>query len=262
MKNQFYLINAFTKEAFKGNPAAIVFLREERAEQWMKLLAKELNQPITTFITKGDSDTYQLRWFTPAKEIDLCGHGTLGAAHILWSEGFSSPDEVITFDTKSGLLQTERLEQQISLRFPIKESAYVEAIAQLQRTINFPIKEAAWAEDRYILELESQDMVHNTIPNIEAVKELEGSGLIITSRGADTYDFVSRYFAPKIGIDEDYVTGSAHCALASYWRSRLNQEKFIAYQDSKRGGEITLTIQGDTVELSGDCITMIKGQLS
>ncbi|WP_191556792.1 PhzF family phenazine biosynthesis protein [Metabacillus idriensis] len=261
MNSQFYLINAFTKEEFKGNPAAIVFLREKRSEEWMKSLAKEFNQPITTFISKENRNNYELRWFTPTKEIDLCGHGTLGAAHILWSEGFSSSESTINFYTQSGLLQTELSEQQIILKFNIKESTLIEVNEKLKRVIDFHIKDAAWAEDRYILELENQDMVHNVMPNFEAIQELEGPGIIITSRGSGKYDFVSRYFAPKIGINEDYVTGSAHCALASYWSNLLNKKEFKAYQDSERGGEIKLKIKGEKVELMGDCITLLKGHL-
>lgn len=261
MNSQFYFINAFTKEEFKGNPAAIVLLREDKSEYWMKSLAKELNQPITAFISIKDGNNYQLRWFTPTQEINLCGHGTLGAAHILWSEGFSSSESTINFYTQSGLLRTELSEQQIILRFNIKESTQTEVTEKLKCVTDFPIKGAAWAEDRYILELENQDMVHNVMPNLEAIRGLEGPGIIITSRGSDKYDFVSRYFAPKIGINEDYVTGSAHCALASYWSNLLNKKEFIAYQDSERGGEIKLKIKGEQVELIGDCVTLLKGHL-
>ncbi|MDQ0884680.1 PhzF family phenazine biosynthesis protein [Peribacillus sp. V2I11] len=262
MNSEFYFINAFSKEEFKGNPAAIVFLREKRTEEWMKSFAKELNQPITTFITIKDANSYQLRWFTPTEEIDLCGHGTLGAAHILWSEGFISSESTINFYTQSGLLRTELLEKQIILRFNLKESTQIEVTEKLISAFDFPIKAAAWAEDRYILELENQDMVHNVTPNLEAIRELEGPGIIITSRGSDKYDFVSRYFAPKIGINEDYVTGSAHCALASYWSDLLNKKEFIAYQDSERGGEMKLKIKGEKVELIGDCVTLLKGVLN
>jgi PhzF family phenazine biosynthesis protein len=261
MNSQFYFINAFTKAEFKGNPAVIVFLRENRSEDWMKSLAKELNQPITTFISIKDEDNYQLRWFTPTQEIDLCGHGTLGAAHILWSEGFTSSESTINFYTQSGILRTELSDQQIILRFNIKESTQTEVTEKLKRVTDFPIKGAAWAEDRYILELENQDMVHNVTPNLEAIRELVGPGIIITCRGSDKYDFVSRYFAPKIGINEDYVTGSAHCALASYWSDRLNKKEFTAYQDSERGGEIKLKIKGEKVELIGGCVTLLKGRL-
>ncbi|MCK1993732.1 PhzF family phenazine biosynthesis protein [Peribacillus muralis] len=261
MNNRIYFINAFSKEKFKGNPAAIVFLSEKRSEEWLKSLAAELNQPITTFIRPKGGNNYQLRWFTPINEIDLCGHGTLGAAHVLWSEGFSSSESAIYFHTQAGLLRSDLSGQQIILKFNIKESTKTEVTEKLKRVIQLPIKDAAWAEDRYILELENQDMVHKAVPNLEAIKELDGPGIIITSIGSGKYDFVSRVFAPKIGINEDYVTGSAHCALASYWGYRLNKKEFMAYQDSKRGGEIKLKIMGEKVELIGDCITLLKGEL-
>ncbi|AOH54777.1 hypothetical protein ABE28_010480 [Peribacillus muralis] len=261
MNNQFYFINAFSKEKFKGNPAAIVFMNENRSEKWMISLAAELNQPITTFITPNGENNYELRWFTPVSEIDLCGHGTLGAAHILWSEGFSSSKSAINFHTQSGLLRSELSGQQIILNFNIKNSSETKVTETLKRVIQLPIKSAAWAEDRFILELENQDMVHEAEPNLKAINELDGPGLIITSSGSGRYDFVSRVFAPKIGIDEDYVTGSAHCALASFWGYRLNKKEFMAYQDSKRGGELKLKIVGDKVEVIGDCITLLKGEL-
>jgi PhzF family phenazine biosynthesis protein len=227
----------------------------------MKSLANELNQPITTFISIKEKNTFQLRWFTPTKEIAIIGHGTLGAAHVLWSEGFSSSESPINFDTKSGLLLAELSEQQIKLTFSIKESTPIQPTEQMKSIVDFPIKGAAWAKDRYILELENEDMVHKVTPKLGLIKELEGAGVIITSRGSDKYDFVSRYFAPKIGINEDYVTGSAHCALASYWSDFLNKKEFIAYQDSERRGEIKLKIKGEKVELMGDCVTLLKGYL-
>jgi PhzF family phenazine biosynthesis protein len=262
MKNQFYIINAFTKKEFKGNPAAIILLKESRSTQWMESFAKEVNQPITTFITKKDENSYHLRWFTPTQEIELCGHGTLGAAHILWSEGYSSLQSSITFDTPSGILRAERLENQISLSFPIKQSAPIEMTDTLKQVTNMPIKAAAWAEDRYILEVENEEMVHSVMPDLEAMKGLEGAGVVVTSRGSNKYDFVSRYFAPKIGVNEDYVTGSAHCALASYWSEQLHQTQFSAYQDSERGGEINVEVSGDTVKLAGDCLTLLKGEMN
>lgn len=261
MSSEFYLINAFTDKEFKGNPAAIIVLSEKKTDEWIESVAKELNQPITTFISKKEHDSYRLRWFTPKKEIELCGHGTLGAAHVLWSEGLSSIDSTIHFDTKSGILQAKRTEKQIGLRFKLKESSPIPITEKLKRSINFPIKSAAWAEDRYILELENENMIHHVKPNLEMISSLEGTGVIITSHGSDKYDFVSRYFAPKIGIHEDHVTGSAHCALASYWKKRLNKEDFLAYQDSKRGGELLLKISGEYVQIMGNCIILLKGQL-
>lgn len=257
---KYYLINAFTKEEFKGNPASVVLLTADKSEGWMKSFAKEIKQPITAFISLTNDNAYQLRWFTPTQEIDLCGHGTLGAAHVLWSEGIVR-ETAINFHTKSGILKTELSGHQIMMRLKIKESCPIDVSVKLQQVFNFPIKAAAWAEDRYIIEFENENMIHNVEPDYELIKELNGPGIIITSRGLGKYDFVSRYFAPKIGIKEDFVTGSAHCALASYWSKLLNKADFTAYQDSERGGEIKLRVVEDTVELIGECVTLLRGQI-
>jgi len=263
MNNRFYIINAFTREKYKGNPAAIILLDDVQPLEWMKSLTNELNQPITAFITKvNEKNSFNLKWFTTIKEIDLCGHGTLGAAHILWNEGFASTHLPIVFHTNSGPLKAERNEKEIVLTFQIKKSKPIQIKERLKSIVNFPILNAAWAEDRYILELENEEMVHNSIPNFETIKELEGTGVIITSKGKNKYDFISRYFAPKLGINEDHVTGSSHCALASYWSQKLNKNEFLAFQDSKRGGEIKMKIVGDSVQLFGNCITLIKGRLT
>ncbi|MRH43524.1 PhzF family phenazine biosynthesis isomerase [Aquibacillus halophilus] len=263
MDSNFYFINAFTKEKFKGNPAAIVMLTEKVSEKWMQSLASEFNQPITTFMSKIDDNSFGLRWFTPTTEINLCGHGTLGAAHILWSEGMVSSQLPINFHTKAGELQANLIQQQIQLTFTIIESQNIQQTEELETIVGLPIKASAWAKDRYIIELENADMVHRVNPNLERMKNLDGAGMVITSRGFDKYDFVSRYFAPKIGVNEDHVTGSAHCALASYWGRICKKDVFFAYQDSARGGELKLKIiDGEKVELIGDCISLMNGKLN
>ncbi|MDQ0273465.1 PhzF family phenazine biosynthesis protein [Cytobacillus purgationiresistens] len=261
MAHQIFLINAFTREKFKGNPAAVILMSNKRSDDWMQSLANEINQPITAFVTQTEQNRYNLRWFTPIEEIDLCGHGTLGAAHILWSEGLTATTSPIIFETQSGTLQTERSAEQIILRFPIKQTKNIEVTDYLEAVVDSPIVNAAWAEDRYILELEDAKTIHNVTPCLEAIRKLDGPGVILTSRGSNQYDFVSRYFAPKIGINEDFVTGSAHCALASYWGKVLAKKQFTAFQDSARGGEIHLKIAGENVELIGDCLTLISGQM-
>jgi PhzF family phenazine biosynthesis protein len=261
VNNQVYFINAFTKEKFKGNPAVIVYMHEEGKVEWMQSFAKELNQPITTFISLWRDNIFQLRWFTKTKEIDLCGHGTLGAAHVLWSEGIVASKDIIEFETLSGRLLAERLGEQIKMTFSKIESVQIEKPDQIDNIVGMPIKATALAKDRYIIELENEVMVHEAAPNIDLIKDLAGTGLIITSRGSRKYDFVSRYFAPKIGINEDFVTGSAHCALASYWEKLLYKKEFMAYQDSARGGEIQLIVKKDKVEVIGDCITLLRGYI-
>jgi PhzF family phenazine biosynthesis protein len=229
-----------------------------RVIQQLSCCAKEFNQPITTFVIQEQAE-YRLRWFTPAQEIDLCGHGTLGAAHIICEE--ISNESLITFYTKSGILTAEQIEEKFKLTFKVKKTNEIPVTEQLQGVINHSIKKLAWGEDRYIIELEDEHAVHTAIPNLEGLKKLDGSGLIITANSTKEYDFVSRYFAPKIGVNEDFVTGSAHCALASYWGKELNKDEFFAYQDSARGGEIKLNLKEDDVELIGEAITIVKGNL-
>lgn len=261
IKDQFYLINAFTNTSFKGNPAAIIYLNKPKSEEWMQHFATEMNQPISTFIVFKSENHYELRWFTPKQEINLCGHGTLGAAHILWSQGYSK-NESLHFHTKSGMISAEKINDSIKLQLKIKQTSEREISEELKNLVNTPIKAVAWAEDRYILELENEEMIHQVKPNLEAIKNIEGTGIIITSRGTDDYDFVSRVFVPKLGIDEDYVTGSAHCALAFYWRNILNKQEFKAYQASERGGIIDLKVHNEDVELIANCITILDGTVT
>ncbi|QOR68210.1 PhzF family phenazine biosynthesis protein [Cytobacillus suaedae] len=253
-----YFINAFTVEEFKGNPAAIILVDKEVEEGWMRQMAKQLNQPITTFVMKQE-EVFQLRWFTPKSEVGLCGHGTLGAAHIIWSEGLWDIARPIGFETLSGRLVAERLNKSIKLTFPLIESSDIEIIAEMESILGEPILSMAWAKDRYIVELESEEKVRKVIPNLNLLKELDAAGVVVTTSNSTNYDFVSRYFAPKIGVDEDSVTGSAHCALASYWKKRLLKSEFKAYQASERGGELVVRVVENTVELSGTCRTVFKG---
>ena len=255
-----YFINAFTKEDFKGNPAAIILVDGEVQEDWMSQMARQLNQPITTFLMQYE-EVFRLRWFTPKSEVSLCGHGTLGAAHILWSEGLWDVSNAIKFETPSGKLEAKRQNNLIKLTFPLIESRDIETVAEMESILGEPILSMALAKDRYIVELESEEQVRQIVPNLHMLKELDATGVIVTTRNSSNYDFVSRNFAPKIGLNEDFVTGSAHCALASYWKKRLHKSEFKAYQASERGGEILVKVNEDTVELRGECKTVIKGFL-
>lgn len=255
-----YLINAFTQEEFKGNPAAIIILDDDKDEKWMASLAKQLNQPITTFALKKE-DHFKLRWFTPTNEINLCGHGTLGASHILWSEGYCDPKNPITYETLSGRLLADRCNGKIKLTFPIIPATSIPILEGMNEVLNVPIKAMAWANNRYIVEVENASVVYEIVPNFERMKELDGAGVIVTTCMSEKYDIVSRYFAPKIGINEDSVTGSAHCALASYWKKHLKKNKWNAYQASERGGKLLLNVGADTVDIIGDCRTIAKGTI-
>ncbi|MBN8210591.1 PhzF family phenazine biosynthesis protein [Bacillus sp. NTK071] len=253
------MINAFTKELFKGNPAMIVLVDEELSEEVMHRYAKEFNQPITTFVRVGE-EVVHLRWFTPTQEIDLCGHGTLAAAHVLWSEGHIPSGQSITFSTKGGKLRAEQVKNKILLGFNQIRAEMVNITKELREVVNVDVKAAAWAKDRYILEFEQEEDVIQAIPDLSKMDHLPGAGVVITSKGT-TSDIVSRYFAPKIGVKEDSVTGSAHCALASYWNQLTGDTKWSAYQASERGGFIEMELDGADVTLGGECIVLMKGHL-
>lgn len=248
-------------EEFKGNPAAIILVDKEVEEGWMRQMAKQLNQPITTFVMQQE-EVFRLRWFTPKNEVDLCGHGTLGAAHILWSEGLWDVTRPIEFETLFGKLEAQMQNNFIKLTFPLIEPTDIEIIGEMESILGEPILSMAWARERYIVELESEEKVRKVVPNLNLLTELNVAGVIVTTSNSSNYDFVSRNFAPKIGVDEDSVTGSAHCVLASYWKKRLHKSEFKAYQASERGGEVLVKIVENTVELSGTCRTIIKGFLN
>lgn len=258
MNHSFYLVNAFTKAPFKGNPAAVVILNEAQSESWMRVVAKEFNQPITTFLTQTGENTYNMRWFTPMEEVELCGHGTLGAAHVLCTEGLVSPGKDIIFHTASGVLTAGQSLDGYTLTFNVKKAVPVDLAPELRQAVDRSVRKAAWAGDRYILELESAEDVRKAIPDFKAILAVSGR-IVITSRDNGAYDFISRMFAPKIGVNEDQVTGSAHCALVSYWAGPLNKQEFSAYQASERGGELKLKVKGEKVEITGDCVTLVRG---
>lgn len=261
MGDNLYFINAFTTEKFKGNPAAIVLLEERMPETWMQAWAAELQQPITTFVLPGQN-SYVLRWFTLVKEIYSCGHGTLGAAHVLWQNKAESSKHPLFFETAAGTLSARQCSDGIQLTFSLREASFVQTTEELQQIVPYPVQQAAWAGDRYILELASEEQVRQAAPDLEVVKKLEASGVILTSLGNGLYDVVSRYFPPNIGIAEDHVTGSSHCALASFWYKRLGKETLKAYQASPRGGELKVVKVGDQVHVTGNATLLFQGTIT
>jgi PhzF family phenazine biosynthesis protein len=252
-------VDAFTSEAFKGNPAAVCFLDGVRDDRWMANVAAEMNLAETAFLAPH-ADGWSLRWFTPAVEVDLCGHATLASAHAIWSENVA-PDEVLRFQTRSGELTARRDGEMIELDFPVKRSEEIAAPAGLLDALG--VTSATFVgrnQFDYIVELPSEAAVRALDPNHAVLRQLPVRGVIVTSRG-DNYDFVSRFFAPGSGIDEDPVTGSAHCCLAPYWSKRLGKNDFRACQASPRGGELRVRLDGDRVKLAGRAITVLRGEL-
>jgi PhzF family phenazine biosynthesis protein len=256
-------VDAFTDKPFAGNPAAVCVLSESQAEDWMQNVAQEMNLSETAFLLKQD-DGFSLRWFTPAVEVPLCGHATLASAHVLWSQGHLLSDEMARFYTKSGVLIAQRLGDWIELDFPVNHSQETIAPPQLSEALGVPCKSVLQNSLGYLVEVESEDLLRNMQPNFQQLKTLPMADVIVTSQAhADSeYDFVSRFFAPGVGIDEDPVTGSAHCCLASFWRDRLGKDEFLAYQASRRGGVVKVRYPGgDRVFLSGQAVTVMHGEL-
>ena len=257
-----YQVDAFTDRPFSGNPAGVCLLEKEMPGDWMQAVASEMNLSETAFLLKK-GDLYSLRWFTPLKEVDLCGHATLASAHILLETGMLGPGETARFDTRSGILAAKGAGGVIEMDFPAEPVRECEPPRGLIETLG--IKPLLVARNRmdYLVEAASEQEVRGLRPDLALLKAIETRGVMVTSR-ADTsssYDFVSRFFAPAYGIDEDPVTGSAHCALGPYWMERLGRDELTGYQASARGGTVRVRVMGERVMLGGQAVTMFEADL-
>ena len=256
-------VDAFTDTPFAGNPAAVCVLPAPRQAQWMQQVAREMNLSETAFLCRRP-DGFDLRWFTPAVEVPLCGHATLASAHVLWEDDHLPTDTPAHFHTRSGLLTATRQDGWISLDFPalpVEPASVPEALVQALQVTPLYVGESRASGDRYLVEVASEELVRALQPDFTLLKTLPVQGAIVTSRATSAgFDFVSRYFAPRAGIDEDPVTGSAHCCLGPFWRQRLNKDTFTAYQASARGGVLRVQVQGDRVVLSGQAVTVLRGE--
>jgi predicted PhzF superfamily epimerase YddE/YHI9 len=254
-------VDAFTSEPFKGNPAAVCVLPGERDDAWMQDVAREMNLAETAFLLPRP-DGYGLRWFTPIVEVDLCGHATLASAHVLWETGRLASEETARFHTRSGLLTAVRRGDWIELDFPATPDEPAEAPPGLVESLGASPRYVGKSRFDYLAELDGEDAVRNLRPDFGVMKKIGARGVIATSRSADpNFDFVSRYFAPAFGIDEDPVTGSTHCCLAPYWSRRLKKTSFLARQVSARGGVLKVDLLGDRVGLGGQAVTVLRADL-
>ena len=248
MRLPVYLVDAFADAPFTGNPAAVVPLEEPLDDATMQRIAMEMNQAETAFVLPG----LTLRWFTPTVEVDLCGHATLAAAHVFWERG---AEGVLRFKTRSGVLAAERRADGILLDFPAEPP--IAAPVPL-----FP--DALWTGRNrmdWFVQLSDEAAVRGLKPDFAVIAALGMRGLIVTARGSET-DFVSRCFYPQSGVDEDPVTGSAHCALAPFWAERLGKTEMVGYQASRRGGAVSVSLRGDRVRLEGCAVTTLRGEFS
>ncbi len=254
-------IDAFTSQAFRGNPAAVCLLDREREERWMQDVAAEMNLSETAFLLRRDDGDYGLRWFTPAVEVALCGHATLASAHALYEEhGLASA----RFHTKSGLLTADRTGDTIELDFPATLEQPSDAPEGLLEALGISAPSYV-GRNRFdfLVEVASEDEVRALLPNHTRLGRIPVRGVIVTSRSASPeFDFVSRFFAPGSGIDEDPVTGSAHCCLTPYWSAKLGRTEMTAYQASRRGGVVRVRLAGDRVKLGGNAVTVLRGELT
>jgi predicted PhzF superfamily epimerase YddE/YHI9 len=227
----------------------------------MQSVAAELNLPATAFL-RPTAVAWSLRWFTPQVELELCGHGTLAAAHVLWTEAGISPDHALGFQTRNGLLTCTRRGERTAMDFP---SLPVHQVPPKQELLDALGTTAVWTgQTRFddLVLLESAADLRAITPDSGRLKDLTIRGVIVTAPSDDSqYDFISRFFAPRVGIDEDPVTGSAHCCLGPFWSARLRRTELTGYQASHRGGDVGLRVQGDRVELSGNSVTVLRGEL-
>ncbi len=256
-----FQVDAFTNRPFAGNPAGVAFLHERRSAEWMQSVAMEMNLSETAFLSPTPQG-FDLRWFTPAAEVALCGHATLASAHILWEEGYLLRDQTACFQTLSGLLVARKKGDWIEMDFPAKPVEEVVQLPELEKALGVRAVSIGKNQFDYLVEVENEEIVRNVQPDIARIKQLPVRGVIITASGhGNEFDFVSRFFAPAVGVNEDPVTGSAHCCLGPYWQAKTGKSEFLAYQASPRGGTVKVSVLEDRVLLSGQAVTIFRTEL-
>jgi len=255
-----YQVDAFADRRFAGNPAAVVVLDAYPADGTLQDIAAENNLAETAFIVPQGED-YRLRWFTPTVEVPLCGHATLASAAVVLERLWPGRRKVV-FHTASGALAVERIDGGYRMDFPVRRTSPIE-LPGLSKILGVDVVEEVADDSRnFIAQLASAAQVRSLAPDLAAIAKLDSAGLIVTARGDQDFDFVSRYFAPGHGIPEDPVTGSAHCSLAYYWSQRLGKTSFRAFQASPRGGVVVCRLDGERVILEGSCVFYLEGKIS
>ncbi|HYH48994.1 MAG TPA: PhzF family phenazine biosynthesis protein [Acidimicrobiia bacterium] len=262
-----FQVDAFAERPFSGNPAAVCLVEGDVSADWMQSVAAEMNLSETAFLRRAGDGTYGLRWFTPAVEVDLCGHATLASAHVLWSEKYE-PSEPLTFDTRSGPLTAAPVgDGLIQLDFPADPpdvsyagGSFSDGLAE---ALGAPVVGVHRGRFDLLVEVADAEVVRRLVPDFRGLAGFDARGVIVTAvgDGLDGADFVSRCFYPATGVDEDPVTGSAHCTLASFWCARLGRRSLVGWQASPRGGRVGVELAGDRVRLSGRAVTVLRGEL-
>jgi len=266
MKTRIFQVDAFTDKPFTGNPAAVCLLENPQSDSWMQGMAMEMNLSETAFLLKIQ-EGFSLKWFTPKTEVSLCGHATLASAHILWEEEILKREEDAIFHTKSGKLVASKKDNGIEMDFPSMSVEGADAPKSLIRALkikpSYIGRYVLSSGASYLIEVESEDIVRNMDPDFGKLRFEDAKAIIVTSISESSdYDFISRFFAPALGIDEDPVTGSAHCYLAPYWASKLQKNELVGYQVSKRSGVVHCRVSGNRVFLRGKAVTVFKGELN
>lgn len=261
MEMLIFTVDSFTDQAFAGNPTAVCLLDSRwPVTKWLQQLAAEMNLPATAFVGRGRPDA-ELRWFSPRTELALCGSGTLAAAHILWESGERA--DTLTFNTRAGSLAARReLDQRITLDFPLDDPRPVPTPLALSTALGVAPLAVARGRFDLLAELDSAETVRSLIPDLKALAMLDARGVIVTAMGNADSDFVSRFFAPAAGIDEDPVTASAHCSLGAYWSSKLGKTALTGLQVSARGGRVEVRLRDARVNLTGQAVTVTRGELA
>jgi PhzF family phenazine biosynthesis protein len=256
-----WIVDAFTDRPFAGNPAAVCLPDRPADSGWMQHVAAEMNLSETAFLTP-EADGFRLRWFTPAVEVNLCGHATLAGAHVLWESGRLSPDTAARFHTRSGLLTATRDPDGITLDFPAESAAPCGPPPGLLDALGADSRSVHRNRMDYLIELDSEAGLRSLRPDFARLATVPVRGVIVTAPSADpAFDFVSRFFAPASGVNEDPVTGSAHCCLGPFWATKLGKDDLIGYQVSQRGGVVRVGVRGQRVRLAGRAVTVLRGEL-
>jgi predicted PhzF superfamily epimerase YddE/YHI9 len=260
VRKRIFVVDSFTDEPFSGNPAGVCLLQQQMSDDWMQSVAAEMRHAETAFV-RFTGECHELRWFTPTVEVDLCGHATLAAAHVLWTEDLHSKWQPIQFHTKSGILKA-RLDGYLGvLDFPAEAPEECDQPLDVREILGSTPTWFGRNRMDWIAVLDSEQAVRTLLPKMDAIEQMGMRGLMVTAQSEGEYDFVSRFFAPQSGVPEDPVTGSAHCCLGPFWGERLGKLELRGYQASQRGGVVGVRLRGDRVDLIGTAVTVLEGRL-
>jgi len=256
-----YQVDAFTEEPFKGNPAGVCLLEEPQPDTWMQNLAMEMNLSETAYLLP-EGNGWRLRWFTPKVEVDLCGHATLASAKVLFEIMPSLRSKPILFQTRSGELQARWVDGAVELDFPAMAYQPLEITLDVMEVLGFTPTRAVFSGNYFLFEAADEAFIREFTPDIPKIESLPMPEVIITAQSMDPqFDFISRFFAPQLGVDEDPVTGSAHCLLTPYWTAKLGKSELVAYQASQRGGKLHLRLTDDRVRIMGEAKIILKADV-